>query len=331
MKRAALAAGAVALLAALAIVGARFVTPGGPVVVDVPEGLTARQTTELLAQKGVVQSVFVFRVLLKVTGLDRDLRPGVYALRKREWPTVIVRKLTLGLTEDLKVTIPEGFMASQIAERLEKAGIIPDAREFRAIVETRKLEGRLYPSTYHFPRGYGAAKAIAAMTAEFDRQIGAAYAAASPKPDLSLEEALIVASIVEREAVLKTERPIIAAVYLNRLRIKMPLQADPTVQYALNLGYWKKGLTYYDLKTPSAYNTYIRRGLPPGPISSPGLEAFKAVLNPAKTGALYFVADMTGGHLFSETNEEHSKARMMYKKQLRKEKDRLKREAAAGR
>ncbi len=328
MKRAALIAGVAALLAALAVGGAGLVAPGGPVVVDVPEGLTARQTTELLAEKGVVQSVFVFRVLLKVTGLDRELKPGTYALREREWPTVVARKLALGLTEDLKVTIPEGFMASQIAERLEKAGIIPDAREFRAIVAERKLEGRLFPSTYHVPRGYGAAKTIAAMTAEFDRQIGAAYAAASPKPDLTLEEALIVASIVEREAVLKQERPIIAAVYLNRLRIKMPLQADPTVQYALNLGYWKKGLTRYDLKTPSAYNTYIRRGLPPGPIASPGLEAFKAVLYPAKTGALYFVADMTGGHLFSETNEEHSKARMMYKKQLRKEKERLKREAA---
>lgn len=328
MKRTALAVGAAALLAALAIGGARFVMPGGPVVVDVPEGLTARQTTELLAKKGVVQSVFVFRVLLKVTGLDRELKPGTYTLREREWPTVIARKLALGVTDDVKVTIPEGFMAAQIAERLEKAGIIPDAREFRAIVDKRKLEGRLFPSTYHMPRGYGAVRAIAAMTAEFDRQIGAAYAAASPKPSLSLEEALIVASIVEREAVLKQESPIIAAVYLNRLRIKMPLQADPTVQYALNLGYWKKGLTRYDLKTPSAYNTYIRRGLPPGPICSPGLGAFKAVLDPAKTSALYFVADTTGGHLFSETHEEHIKARQSYKRELSKIKARLKREAA---
>lgn len=329
MKRAALAAGAVALLAVLALAAVRFVTPGGPVVVDIPQGLTARQTTELLAQKGVVQSVFVFRVLLKVTGLDRELKPGTYALREREWPTAVVRKLTLGLTEDLKVTIPEGFMASQIAERLEKAGIISDAREFRAIVEKEKLEGRLYPSTYHMPRGYGARKTIAAMTAEFDRQIGAAYAAASPKPSLSLEEALIVASIVEREAVLKHERPMIAGVYLNRLRIKMPLQADPTVQYALNLGYWKKGITRHDLRTPSAYNTYIRRGLPPGPICSPGIESFKAVLNPAKTSALYFVADTTGGHRFSETNEEHNKARRIYRRDLNKIKERLKREAAA--
>ncbi|MDD5304154.1 MAG: endolytic transglycosylase MltG [Elusimicrobia bacterium] len=317
-----------ALIVAL-VVAVAAVRPGAPVRVDVPEGLSARQTAELLGSKGVVQSVFVFRVLLKITGFDRHLKPGTYTLRHHEWPTVVARKLTLGLTDDLKITIPEGFMASQIAERLEKAGIV-DAREFLAVVNARKLEGRLFPSTYHFPPGYGADKTAAAMTAEFQRQIGAAYAAASPAPELGFEDALTLASIVEREAVLKQERPIIAAVYLNRLRKKMPLQADPTVQYALGLGHWKKGLTRADLGVPSAYNTYLRRGLPPGPICSPGIESFKGVLSPAKTSALYFVADMTGGHMFSETNEEHSKARMIYKKELRKAKDKLKREAAAG-
>ncbi|MBI2787716.1 MAG: endolytic transglycosylase MltG [Elusimicrobia bacterium] len=325
MSRNALLACAAAL--ALLLAGAWSMRPGAPVRVEVPGGLGARKTAELLGAKGVVQSVFVFRVLLKVTGLDRHLKPGSYTLREREWPTVVARKLTLGLTDDMKVTIPEGFMASQIAERLEKAGIV-DGAEFLAVVAKRKLEGKLFPSTYQFPPAYGAEKAASAMEAEFQRQIGAAWAAAAPRPELSFEEALTLASIVEREAVLKQERPIIAAVYLNRLKKRMPLQADPTVQYALNLGYWKKGLTRSDLQTPSAYNTYIRRGLPPGPICSPGLESFKGVLDPAKTSALYFVADMTGGHMFSETNEEHSKARMIYKQGLRKEKERLKREAA---
>lgn len=318
-------------VAALALVLAMAwaVNPGAPTRVDVPEGLSARQTAELLGSKGVVQSVFVFRVLLKITGFDRHLKPGAYTLRHHEWPTVVARKLTLGLTDDLKITIPEGFMASQIAERLEKAGIA-DARAFLSVVKARKLEGRLFPSTYHFPPGYGAEKTAAVMTAEFERQIGAAYAAASPAPALSFADALTLASIVEREAVLKQERPIIAAVYLNRLRKRMPLQADPTVQYALGLGHWKKGLTRADLGVPSPYNTYLKRGLPPGPICSPGLESFKGVLNPATTSALYFVADMTGGHMFSETNEEHSKARMIYKKELRKVKAKLKQQAAAG-
>ncbi len=327
MSRNTLLAAAAAL--GLALVGAWAVKPGAPMRVDVPEGLGARQTAELLGAKGAVQSVFVFRVLLKITGFDRHLKPGTYTLRRHEWPTVVARKLTLGLTDDLKITIPEGFMASQIAERLEKAGIV-DAGEFMAAVKKRGLEGRLFPSTYHFPPGYGADRTIAMMQAEFDREIGAAYTAASPKPELSLEQALALASIVEREAVLKQERPVIAAVYLNRLVKKMRLQADPTVQYALGTGQWKKGLTRADLQLESPYNTYVHFGLPPGPICSPGLESFKAVLTPAKTAALYFVADTTGGHMFSETNEEHSKARMLYKKELRKIKEKLKQRATDG-
>lgn len=310
---------------ALIVGGLWAARPGEPTRVEVPPGLGARQTAELLKREGVVHSAFAFRVLLKITGFERHLKPGSYTLRRHEWPTVVVRKLTLGLGDSVKVTFPEGFMASQIAERLDKAGVA-GAKDIMAIVAKRRLEGKLFPSTYLFAPGTGAEKAIAAMTAEFDRQIGAAYASASPKPALTLDEALTLASIVEREAVLKAERPIIAAVYLNRLRVKMPLQADPTVQYALGTGDWKKDLTRHDLKVPSSYNTYIRRGLPPGPICSPGLESFIGVLNPAKTGALYFVADTTGGHLFSETNEEHSKARMLYKKKLRKIKEKIRRE-----
>lgn len=318
---------AVVAAAALLLGGAAVVLrPGAPVRVEIPEGLSARQTAELLGKSGVVHSVFAFRVFLKLTGFDRHLKPGAYTLRVREWPTTTARKLTLGLTDDVKVTIPEGFMASQIGERLAAAGVV-DAAEFKAVAFRKNLEGKLFPSTYHFPPAYGAEKAAAMMAAEFERTIGAAYANADPKPEFTLDEALTLAAIVEREAVLKSERPIIAAVYINRLHKKMPLQADPTVQYAL--GAWKKGLTRADLQINSPYNTYQRRGLPPGPICSPGLESFQAVLNPAKTSALYFVADTHGGHLFSETNEEHSKARMLYKKELRKIKAKLKAEEAA--
>jgi UPF0755 protein len=301
--------------------------PGEPVRVEIPERLTARQTAELLGAKRVVPSVFFFRVFLKATGFDRHLKPGTYTLRVHEWPTVVVRKLTLGLNDDLKIVIPEGFRASQIAERLAGDGVV-DQRDFEAYAALRHLEGRLFPSTYHFPPGYGAERAAARMTEAFDREIGGAYAAASPKPALSLDEALIFASIVEREAVLPAERPIIAAVYLNRYKRHMPFQADPTVQYAL--GFWKKGLTREDLKAPSPYNTYLHNGLPPGPICSPGLESFAAVLKPADTRALYFVADTKGGHIFSETNEEQSQARRLYKRELKKIKEKLKRQALEG-
>ena len=310
--------GGTALLLALLAWAMR---PGTPVRVEIPEGLSARQTVQLLAEKGVVPSSFAFRVFLKLTRFERRLKPGAYTLRVREWPTLVARKLTLGLTDGVKVTIPEGFRASQIAERLEAAGAA-DADEFEALVKTRKLEGKLFPSTYHFPPGYGAERAADKMVSEFLREAGLAYASAGPRPSLSLEEVLTVASIVEREAVLKQERAVIAAVYLNRLKKRMPLQADPTVQYALGL--WKKGLTKEDLSIDSPYNTYRRQGLPPGPICSPGLESFLAVLKPADTRALYFVADARGGHVFSETNEEHSEARRLYKKELRRMKAQLK-------
>jgi len=316
---------AIAAAAALLLVLLLAFVPGAPVRVEIPERLSARQTAELLGEKRVVASVPLFRLLLKVTRFDRHLKPGSYTLRVHEWPTTVVRKLTLGLTDDVKIVIPEGWRASQIAERLAADGVA-DANDFTAYARLRKLEGRLFPSTYHFPPGYGADRAAQRMTEAFDREIGAAYAAASPKPALTLDEALIVASIVEREAVLPQERPIIAAVYLNRLRKRMLLQADPTVQYAL--GFWKKGLTRDDLKVPSPYNTYVRQGLPPGPICSPGLGSFAAALKPADTRALYFVADAKGGHVFSETNEEHAEARRQYKRELRKIKEKLKKQAA---
>lgn len=300
--------------------------PGGPVRVEIPEGLSARQTAELLAREKVVCSPFVFRVWLKLTHSDRQLKPGAYDLRVNEPLLALTRKLTLGQTADVKVVIPEGFMARQIAERLEAAGVAK-AADVMKLVADRRLEGRLFPSTYHLPHNHGAEKVLRVMNEEFEKQIIAAYKNAPAKPALSLEDSLILASIVEREAVLKQERPMIAAVYLNRLKKGMRLQADPTTQYAL--GHWKKGLTKSDLQNPSPFNTYMHKGLPPAPICSPGLESFLAVLSPASTTALYFVADTTGGHVFSTTNEEHSEARMQYKRRLHKIKEQLKREKAA--
>ncbi|MFI5347002.1 MAG: endolytic transglycosylase MltG [Elusimicrobiota bacterium] len=317
----------IAVLAVLAVsagLAVFLLRPGAPVQVEIPERLSARQTVELLGEKDVVVSVPLFRLFLKVGRFDRHLKPGTYSFRVHEWPTTVVRKLTLGLNEDVKVVIPEGFRASQIAERLAADGIA-DAGDFEAYVKLKKLEGRLFPSTYHFPPGYGADRVAARMSEAFDREIGAAYANANPKPELALEEALTLASIVEREAVLPQERPIIAAMYLNRLRKRMPLQADPTVQYAL--GHWKKGMTRDDLKTPSPYNTYLHQGLPPGPICNPGLGSFGAVLAPVHTQALYMVADTKGGHNFSETNEEHNEARRVYKHELKKIKEKLKKQA----
>ncbi|NNN06926.1 MAG: endolytic transglycosylase MltG [Elusimicrobia bacterium] len=311
MRRALAAAAALVAAAALAWVA----IPGERVAVEIPPGLSARQTAELLGRRRVVVSVTAFRLILKAAGLDRRLKPGFYSLRVHQWPFSLARKLALGETDEVKVVIPEGWRVEQVAERLAAAGVA-DGQEFATLAAARRLEGRLFPATYRFPPGFGAERAAARMTAEFDRQIAAAYAAAQPRPKLTLDQALILASIVEREAVRADERPKIAAVYLNRLKRRMPLQADPTVQYAL--GYWKKELSRADLKTPSPYNTYLHGGLPPGPICSPGLDSVLAALNPAPSDALYFVADAAGGHVFSATNEEQNRARAAYKKALRR-------------
>lgn len=300
--------------------------PGPPIRVEIPEGLSARQTAELLGAKRVVLSVPLFRSMLKLLRYDRRLKPGRYTLRVHEWPLVVARKIVFGRSDDVKIVIPEGFRAEQVAERLAGDHVV-DAREFEELVRRRGLEGHLFPSTYSFPPGYGAEAALRKMVEAYELQIASAYARADPKPALPLPQTLTLASIVEREAVLREERPVIAAVYMNRLKKRMPLQADPTVQYAL--GSWKKGLTRADLKTPSPYNTYLRRGLPPGPICSPGLGSFRAALAPARTEALYFVADAKGGHIFSATNEEHAQARRLYKRALRKIKAAMK-QAQAG-
>ncbi|MDE2512141.1 MAG: endolytic transglycosylase MltG, partial [Elusimicrobia bacterium] len=225
MKRRVFAVLAAVLFAAALTVW--LLRPGPAVQVEIPERLSARQTAELLAQKDVIVSVPLFRLLLKLGRFDRHLKPGTYALRVHEWPGTVIRKLTLGQNEDVKVVIPEGFRASQIAERLAADGIA-DAGDFAAYVKLRKLEGRLFPSTYHFPPGYGAERVAARMNEAFERELGSLYEKADPKPELTLDDTLILASIVEREAVLPQDRPIIAAVYLNRLKKRMPMQADPT-------------------------------------------------------------------------------------------------------
>jgi UPF0755 protein len=153
------------------------------------------------------------------------------------------------------------------------------------------------------------------MRQEFDARIRVEYEGQRPKPKLTLHQVLTLASIIEREATIQSEEPMIAAVYLNRLRLRMRLEADPTVQYSL--GSWKKFLSSEDLRVSSPYNTYVHYGLPPGPICSPGLGAFRAALHPAQTDALYFVADNKGGHVFSVSYDEHMKAKRAFKRALR--------------
>lgn len=296
-----------------------------PVDVTIPPGLSAAETGRMLKAKGVIGSAAVFQLAAKFSGFDRKLKPGRYLMRGRLSIEQALKILKAGAANDIKVSIPEGFSARQIAERLE-ADKICKAQDFLKYVDEMKWEGYLYPATYNFDPEAGAVKAADRMHQEFKRTVVPEYEKANPQLKLTLHQVVTLASIVEREAVLPAEKPMIAAVYLNRLRIRKMLEADPTVQYAL--GYWKKGLTLKDLKDPSPYNTYNHYGLPPGPICSPSLTSVQSVLNPAQIDAIFFVADTKGGHRFTNTIEEHLKAKQIFKKDLRAIKERLKREAA---
>ncbi|NLO91471.1 MAG: endolytic transglycosylase MltG, partial [Elusimicrobia bacterium] len=264
-----------------------------------------------LKKAGVIKSTTYFRLVLKLSGKAKKLVPGRFALRQNMSSEEALWAL---LHSDgkyyIRVLIPEGWRMEQVAERLQAQGIL-QAQAFLDLARAKKLEGYLFPSTYLFERNTPPQKVADAMLREFDRNIRSELNSGLPENMTELQ-VLTVASIVEREAMNPVERPLIAAVYLNRFRKNMALEADPTVQYAL--GYWKDRLLLVDLKVDSPYNTYRYGGLPPGPICSPGLMAVKAVLNPASIDAIYFVADREGKHIFNVKFSDHLKAKKLMEK-----------------
>lgn len=287
---------------------------GAEVEITISRGTPASEVGTILAQKGVLRSPFLFKALARLTGLERSLKPGSYQLRKNMSSLEALWRIHRGGLDFIRVVIPEGWRATQIAARLEDLGVTV-GDEFMDFVMENNLEGYLFPTTYFMSANMPAAKVAQIMRGEFLAQVGPLLVG-KMHPLLTPESVVTLASVVEREAALAEERPTIARVYLNRLERHWSLEADPTVQYAL--GYWKKNLRYRDLDVPSPYNTYRNRGLPPGPICSPGLDSIRAVLNPEDTNALYFVADTKGGHVFTSTHREHLKAKKKMKEELRR-------------
>jgi UPF0755 protein len=258
--------------------------------------------------------------------LDVKINAGTFTLRPNMNIPQIAQALQRGMAQELQITIPEGRRLEEVAELLQ-AQLNINADEFirlarrssydypflKDLPADASLEGYLFPDTYRLPQSPTALDALLKMLDTFGEKAAPLLEQAAAQ-GRSPREVITLASIVEREAVLPSERPLIAGVYLNRLNIGQALQADPTTQYALGYQadqgtWWKKGLTAEDLKyaDPAGYNTYINPALPPGPIASPGLSSIQAVLNPAQTDFLYFVAACNGdgSHQFSVTFEEH--------------------------
>lgn len=292
---------------------------GDPVRVTIPPGSGLSAAADSLAAREVIDQPGLFKLYARFRGADRALKPGVYELRQGlAWSRVIDR-IVAGEVVTVQLVVPEGWTTAQIAQGIGASTGIPVDSLARVLVDSASaarygvpgptLEGYLYPATYTFPLGASADQMIRAMIKRYRNAWTPAMRARADSLDLSEREIVTLASIVEKEARVWGERDTIAAVYHNRLRIGMPLQADPTVQYAL--GEHRSRLLYADIDRVQdhPYNTYRRRGLPPGPIASPSRGAIEAVLRPAAVDYLYFVARPGGTHVFTRTLAEHNAAK----------------------
>jgi UPF0755 protein len=300
-------------------------TPGETVIVTVREGQTAQEVGDKLEDEGIIASGLLFRVVVALEGYDSRLVAGDYEFDKGMPTLEVIDRIRRGQTAPLVVTIREGVRAEEIADLMEEKEVVSAADFLEAITQWYEfaflytkpywatLEGYLFPDTYFFNRNMTAEEVVQQILENFDQRFDSELRQEAAAAGMSVHTVLTLASIVEREAQLPEERPIIADVFLRRLRRGMPLEADPTVQYALGndpasvaeYGYWKQDLTQADLEVDSPYNTYRNTGLPPAPICNPGLDSIRAVLNPAQTNYLYFVARADGSHVFAETLEEH--------------------------
>ncbi len=289
----------------------------------VKKGSGLKSVATQLERRKLIKSkdLFIFWALLK--GGSRDIKAGEYSLNQSMSPARILTILASGAVKTHPLTIPEGLTAEQIADILAQKGLV-DKGEFMALamdknlaasyhIDGQSLEGYLFPDTYLLSRDMGARQIIDLMIKRF-WDIFSNLKKGHETP-MSLREIVTLASIVEKETGLAEERPLIASVFLNRLKRRMRLESDPTVIYGLKD--FDGNLTKKDLQSPSPYNTYRNRGLPPGPIANPGRESLKAVINPAQTDYLYFVSRNDGSHYFSTTLREHNRAVIRYQKRRR--------------
>ncbi|WP_457756042.1 endolytic transglycosylase MltG [Thermodesulfatator indicus] len=296
-----------------------------PQIVFIEPGTPLKKVALLLEQKGLIRNKWVFIGEAYILGLTDKIKAGEYELDPRDPPQKILKILSEGRVITHYVTIPEGYNIYEIARLLDKAGLC-SRNDFLQVVQDKEFlkkfdipgdtaEGFLFPDTYAFWRGISCRLIVATMIKRFWEVWNSEFAERAKELGLSVKEVVTLASIVEKEAVMPQERPIIASVFWNRLKRGMKLQSDPTVRYAVKRFYSR--LRYRDLRYRDPYNTYIYPGLPPGPICNPGKASIKAVLYPAKTDYLYFVSKGDGTHYFSRTLREHERAVDIYQRGIR--------------
>ena len=291
----------------LAFIGAGLVLAPGPhgqnQRISIPKGVSLTFMADDLARQNLVHSSFLFRLLARLSGQASQMRAGEYDVPANASMASILKILTTGNSVLHAVAVPEGLTSQQVVDLLSELPVLDGAVEVPA-------EGSLLPETYHLPRGALRADLIAQMQkAQSDLLASLWPQRAANLPIKTPQEAVILASIVEKETALARERPLIAAVFINRLRKNMRLQSDPTIIYGLvgGVGTLGRPIRRSEIRRQTDYNTYRIDGLPPTPIANPGRAAIAAVLNPASSEALYFVADGTGGHVFADNLKSHER------------------------
>ena len=291
------------------------------ITVDIPTGTSFMKVTDILSDAGLVNNKILFYCLSVVKRASRSIRAGEYEFTTSLTPLDLVNKLIRGEIKYYRVTIQEDFSLKDVAARLKEFKLIDEKTFFELAEDTEflssleiqaaSIEGYLFPDTYFLTRTMSTKQIMRTMVDRFWEKITPEMIRQASEKGLSLHQFVTFASIVGKETGYSAEKPMIAAVFYNRLKMNMPLQSDPTTVYDLKNFDGTVRRIHYRRESP--YNTYIIRGLPPGPISNPGLDSFRAVLKPEKTHYLYFVAQGNGTHVFSATLNQHNIATMQTK------------------
>ena len=296
--------------------------PYDSVKVTIPKGASLKQVSATLQDYNIIRNERSFLLAVKTLGYEKDMPAGRFKLLNASTNFDIIDQLVNGIQVNKRVTILEGWTIAAIAKELNnKIGV--DQNEFKSACKNKLLlwkwgisedsvEGYLFPNTYLFSEEEDVQDIIGRMINEYKQRITLAFRDRMKVLGMNENEIITLASIIEGEAIYDSERAVISGVYHNRLNIGMRLQADPTIQYIITDS--PRRLLNKDLKIKSPYNTYLNKGLPPGPINNPGIESIKAALYPDETDYIYFVATGDGYHTFSRTKEEHNIAKRKFQK-----------------
>jgi UPF0755 protein len=294
--------------------------------IEIPQGATFRQAVEIFSKERLIRDKFLFLFIGRISGLDRKIRAGYYSIYGSMNLLDILKMLEKGQIIEYEITVLAGDSLREIGEKLSEKGII-NIEDFKQLssdedflasydIDAPTFEGYLYPDTYKIPKGMDPEDAIGMMINKMREKYSGELMVRASKLGLSEREVLTLASIIEKEAATDKDRYLISAVYHNRLRKGILLQADPTAIYGIKS--FKEKITVEDLRRKTPYNTYVIKGLPPGPIASPCIKSIIAALYPADVPYMYFVSNNEGTHQFSVTAEEHLAAVKLYreKKQM---------------